>query len=518
MAEPVIFLAFANQSEHPLPRLSEEAESVYDAFTSLANADDFQIYRDQEVTARSMIANLGKYPGRISIFHFAGHAETAHLYLADQALQGPGLIQLLSLQKPLRLVFLNGCNTSGFISGLLNSGIPAVIATTRSVEDPLAVKLAQQFYHALTHGSTIGEAFAFAKGALEGDGSAQQGLIDRRGIKLPREPSTEFAWGLYYQDEKALDWRLAEAQNDVNPVPAGFWPRLALLVLILFAFYAWGNINIGYQNLALYFVIGPFALLSISSALLKVFGSRYPGIMAQIGRPLFAVLNVLLKPAVMIALLVVVTGLFAFTSSVRIDHPGNGPLEAGLLTPGGQPVGAWRIAPDDPDNTRLLTLSYPGRRHWLLHVNGYEDHSLAYQFARCLDIPLDSLQEPPALLLRLPAERFPLKTQLYLNISRNGNPVQGRAPFGESVAILLGRQHIKAATPMISRWKTELAGRSPALADRIVELWQAAVPDPLSVPVHYGDTLAIALMQGDSLLTQRIIEIQNHNFTDVLLQ
>ncbi len=203
MNSPVLFFTFANSSDNPLPDLSEEDRLIYDTISPFALKEKFYLHRDQYTTGSGIINSLREFQNRVSIFHFGGHANSSHLYMVDQSATGVGLSQLLSQQKPLRLVFLNGCDTSGFVQVLLDQGVPAVIATTREINDTVALKLAEQFYKSLSSGSTIKDSFDFAKGALETDDTITRKVS--RGIKLPSTDTKDFPWGLYYKDEKALD-------------------------------------------------------------------------------------------------------------------------------------------------------------------------------------------------------------------------------------------------------------------------------------------------------------------------
>ena len=95
---------------------------------------------------------------RIAIFHYAGHADEGRLMLeralgsADGAAHAEGLAGLLGDQRGLKLAFLNGCSTLPQVDLLRGAGVPAVIATSRAINDAVARDFAITFYEALTVG------------------------------------------------------------------------------------------------------------------------------------------------------------------------------------------------------------------------------------------------------------------------------------------------------------------------------------------------------------------------------
>ena len=73
----------------------------------------------------------------------------------------------------MKVVFLNGCSTRPQVKYLLESNVPAVIATARPIDDTIARKLSVAFYKALTKGGdeiaggrNIRGAFESAKGFI----------------------------------------------------------------------------------------------------------------------------------------------------------------------------------------------------------------------------------------------------------------------------------------------------------------------------------------------------------------
>ena len=89
---------------------------------------------------------------------------------------------------------------------LLENNVPAVIATSRVIDDGQALEFARTFYHSLANGAILREAFAEAEGSLHMD-------------QQEEDMETEDEWqgvsgSLYWQglnkqkDEKSLPWKL----------------------------------------------------------------------------------------------------------------------------------------------------------------------------------------------------------------------------------------------------------------------------------------------------------------------
>ena len=168
---------------------------------------------------------------RIAIFHYAGHADEGRLMLekalgsADGSAHAEGLAGLLGGQRGLKLVFLNGCSTLPQVDLLLGAGVPAVIATSRAINDLVARDFAITFYEALTvgresdgirKGQSIAEAFASAEDFVKARYSASPEALYRdltakaeevrevtKGLPWLLRPSTGtpvLRWGLFEDD------------------------------------------------------------------------------------------------------------------------------------------------------------------------------------------------------------------------------------------------------------------------------------------------------------------------------
>ncbi|MEL6592349.1 MAG: CHAT domain-containing protein, partial [Bacteroidota bacterium] len=158
-ALPVLFLSFAHQATDPLPKLIEEEKSIRDQLHSRAQQQHYFVHPESYATPDSLRSYLSEFTGRVWLFHYAGHANSQQLMLSDGRAEASGIAKMLAEQPMLKLVFLNGCSTQAQVKQLLALGVPAVIATHAPIEDELARRFAEHFYHALSLGASIGEAF-----------------------------------------------------------------------------------------------------------------------------------------------------------------------------------------------------------------------------------------------------------------------------------------------------------------------------------------------------------------------
>ena len=209
MKAPVIFLAFANENP-PLDSLTKEKEDIIDALeTGQANAF-YRVHTEDPAKIDRVTEKLTGFDNQVAIFHYAGHAESKKLLLADQEANSDGIANLLKLQENLQLVFLNGCSTKAQVTLLLESGIPVVIATSEPIEDRTAGIFAKQFYLALAKGSTIENAFETASANAQAKGGDKPKV--HRGMGFPEDTESKdiLPWGLYAleDDKKALQWKM----------------------------------------------------------------------------------------------------------------------------------------------------------------------------------------------------------------------------------------------------------------------------------------------------------------------
>lgn len=208
---PVIFLAFANDPKAPLDNLEKEEDKINRGLRDLHDDQRIEIYKESHAGIDDIYATFTRFRERILIFHYAGHANSEKLQLSGEDAQADGLAELIQQQAHLRLVFLNGCSTSGQVTRLLDLGIPAIIATSTPINDEKATKFAIQFYQSLADEATLEQAFTEARSILKSRGQMpdqafeiHRGLGSRKPTTLPENP-----WGLYVSKDEVLDWKLA---------------------------------------------------------------------------------------------------------------------------------------------------------------------------------------------------------------------------------------------------------------------------------------------------------------------
>lgn len=227
--KPVIFLAFANDRDDTvqyLRNLPEEARQIREPLQrarrdglceliELANAtadDIFRVFQDPE------------YRDRIGVFHYGGHANGYQLLLesasgSPQAADAGGLAAFFGQQRGLDLVFLNGCSTQQQVQGLLDASVSVVIATSRAIEDQVAMQFSKLFYQGLAGGASIRTAYKEAEAAVQTSrGGNIRALYFGDAGKQAQETAVadRWPWDLYLRGgaESVANWSLPTAVGD----------------------------------------------------------------------------------------------------------------------------------------------------------------------------------------------------------------------------------------------------------------------------------------------------------------
>ena len=126
----VILTAFANPNKDLVALNTEENEIQKILDPLVADRAIIHITRSNiEIT--DLFSILKQYQNRISVLHFAGHANPEKLSLSNKNIFFEPLIEeiILRCPKSLKLVFLNGCSTYSMVQFLWERGVTAVIAT-----------------------------------------------------------------------------------------------------------------------------------------------------------------------------------------------------------------------------------------------------------------------------------------------------------------------------------------------------------------------------------------------------
>jgi hypothetical protein len=210
---PTVFTAFANP-KGDLKSLSEEQNKIKDALQGLMAKGEINHADRGEMDKKQFFDYLSTWENRISLFHYAGHADENGLALQDiHAKFDPLADELLLRNKAsLCVVVLNGCSTQAHVKGLLDKGVKAVIATSSPVGDTAATEFAIRFYENLANGDTLRVAYESAANLVKVGRSERRfrhwGEI-LRDTGFEDMTSDEFPWGLYISDdERVLQYTL----------------------------------------------------------------------------------------------------------------------------------------------------------------------------------------------------------------------------------------------------------------------------------------------------------------------
>jgi WD40 repeat protein len=221
---PVIFLAFANDREDSaryLRNLPEETRRVRERLVEPQTAGFCQVEVRTNITVGELLDVFqdSRYRDRIAVFHFGGHAGGYQLLMESaegrpEFAHAEGLADFLGHQRGLQLVFLNGCSTQPQVEDLLQSGVPAVIATSESIDDDMATELSARFYASLAGGATIASAYAEAAAAVRTVKGDRIGDLYRR----DEAASDRWPWDLHIKEgaDVVREWSLPKAAR--NPL------------------------------------------------------------------------------------------------------------------------------------------------------------------------------------------------------------------------------------------------------------------------------------------------------------
>ena len=244
MNKPIFFFAFANnlfEERNYLRNLPDEMRAIRSALKQAERAGLCTIVERSNVTIDEIFSVFqdGQYANNITLFHFAGHADSYHLLLesADQKkslAHAEGLMAFLGRQQGLQLVFLNGCSTEKQATALIEAGIHAVIGTATRINDETAKTLAARFYRGLGNGASFSKAWQDAVDEQKTKG----GGFYRGGLNLSEALPDRFPWELHIREgaEQVKTWNLSEAAGDplfgLPPVPSDYFlPEMPFLYL-----------------------------------------------------------------------------------------------------------------------------------------------------------------------------------------------------------------------------------------------------------------------------------------------
>ena len=232
----VVFFAFANdraERARYLRNLPDEQRHVREAMEAAVEAGLCEVVERSNATIDEVLDVFQdpEYRDRVAVFHFGGHAGDAELLLESAAGEATvahagGLARFLGAQRGLELVFLNGCSSRGQVQGLLDAGVPAVIATSQAIDDAVATEFSSRFYKALASGAPVRTAYTEAQGAVQ----TRRGDLARKTYRsfVPEVIAEDrWPWDLYVApgaEERLARWSLPLAARDplfgLPPLPA----------------------------------------------------------------------------------------------------------------------------------------------------------------------------------------------------------------------------------------------------------------------------------------------------------
>ncbi|MEW6737554.1 MAG: CHAT domain-containing protein, partial [Acidobacteriota bacterium] len=219
--KPVIFLAFANDQQdgnNYLRQLPIEHNELRQALNQLRIRELCEIVERANVGFDQVVEIFQEYRNRIVIFHFGGHANSYQLLFESidgqtKAVPARRLAELCHNQSGLKLIFLNGCATRQQAEELLNTNVPAVIATSQAIDDQVARMFASCFYRGFANGASIRTAFDEAATMVLAEKGEQYREFYFSGVKSINE---RFPWELFLKRgrETVAQWSLSDACND----------------------------------------------------------------------------------------------------------------------------------------------------------------------------------------------------------------------------------------------------------------------------------------------------------------
>jgi WD40 repeat protein len=220
--KPVLLFAFADDPTRPLDGLKAERFAIQEKLTSALEEELCEMYVIERAGIESILEAFHRYPDRIAVFHFAGHAGSYELCLQNadgntEIAHAGGFAEFLALQRGMQLVFLNGCSTQAQVEELLRAGVGAVIATSQAINDEVAANFSGRFYRSLGAGDPIEQAYQEAAAAVKmkmGTDSHHRDLYYRQ----PVAQAERFPWDFYVGKGADIvrEWNLPGAAG--NPL------------------------------------------------------------------------------------------------------------------------------------------------------------------------------------------------------------------------------------------------------------------------------------------------------------
>jgi serine/threonine protein kinase len=218
-----ILLTYANNKKAYLPKLEHEINAIDKSLDKLSN---IRTKLARLTSGKDISDLLDRFNSDLSIFLFSGHASPEGVDVENgNTILGDALAGALNIGRcpNLKIVFLNGCSTSGMVNALLKNGVPVVIYTCNPVDDNVAANFSISIFNTLSTGGTIEQAFRIAQSNSEINHNIKVELIDeakeaRLAGYLPtvKRKIDKNKWGCIYINEIVFKtWKIA-TENDEN--------------------------------------------------------------------------------------------------------------------------------------------------------------------------------------------------------------------------------------------------------------------------------------------------------------
>ncbi|MDX2068504.1 MAG: CHAT domain-containing protein [Haliscomenobacter sp.] len=230
---PTLLLVSANDPDNRLNQLSNEIKEIQRTLNKTFEKG-YDVVLTPDASIQDLIEEL-RIPNReIEVLHYAGHADTTLIQLADGNADAAALAEKLQHFNCLKLVFLNGCATRGQVDFFHKAGIPFVIATSCKIGDDKAYLVSTQVYQYLCLGRSLREACQEVETDVRKLQKKADFVATRALVSVPGQANEEtdaFPWGLYCkpgaeQEDYRLPFTESEPQGEVTLNQTSFLNKL----------------------------------------------------------------------------------------------------------------------------------------------------------------------------------------------------------------------------------------------------------------------------------------------------
>lgn len=223
MNKAVILLVFANDKNQPLDEIGKESQAIRKILRNGLGTHDSHSHFEVELlpysSAQDLFEELRRFNNQIVILHFAGHTNSDLWKLHEGSVNANGMAEVLKLQQSIRLLFINGCDNNEQVEAFSKANIPALIATSKPINDQQAQVFATEFYKKLVDGkalkSNIQDAYNWAKATASAINEGGSNSSLNRSLDFS-DTESAWSWGLIETQDQAAQWSLSEIEFRPN--------------------------------------------------------------------------------------------------------------------------------------------------------------------------------------------------------------------------------------------------------------------------------------------------------------